>query len=64
MKCFRLMLSVALMSLSVTAVAQSDAQKSFDTLKTLAGSWEGQTAASGTPLDGKMMHVSLQRARA
>jgi phage tail protein X len=60
MKPFRLMLSVALMSLSAVAFAQSDAQKSFDTMKTLAGSWEGQSAATGTPLDGKMMHVSLR----
>src|SRR5437868_13148172 len=48
---FRFMLSVVLMALSTVAfaqsdapkpVAQSDAQKSFDKLKTLAGSWEGQ----------------------
>src|ERR1035438_4235324 len=60
MKSFRLMLSVALMSLSAVAFAQSDAQKSFDTMKTLAGSWEGKSAATGTPLDGKIMHVSLR----
>src|ERR1700683_3430561 len=60
MKSFRWLLSVALLSLSAVAFAQSDAQKSFDTMKTLAGSWEGQSAATGTPLDGKMMHVSLR----
>jgi hypothetical protein len=32
----------ALLALSLTAVAQSDAQQSFDKLKTLAGSWEGR----------------------
>jgi hypothetical protein len=32
---------LALLALSLTAVAQSDAQQSFDKLKTLAGSWEG-----------------------
>jgi len=51
MKFVRFMLLVALMSFSTVAfaqsdapkpVAQSDAQKSFDKLKTLAGSWEGQ----------------------
>src|SRR3984885_7284469 len=60
MKSFRWLLSVALLSLSAVAFAQSDAQKSFDTMKTLAGSWEGQSAATGTPLDGKIMHVSLR----
>jgi len=52
MKSLRVMLSV-LLSLSTVAFAQSDAQKSFDKLKTLAGSWEGT-------MDGKAMHVSLR----
>jgi hypothetical protein len=37
-----LLTSVVLMSLSSVAFAQSDAQKSFEKLKTLAGSWEGR----------------------
>jgi hypothetical protein len=41
MKSLRFMLSVLLMSLSTVAFAQSDAQKSFDKLKTLEGVWEG-----------------------
>ena len=41
MKSLRFMLSVVLMSLSTVAFAQSDAQQSFDKIKTLAGSWEG-----------------------
>jgi hypothetical protein len=51
MKCLRFMLSVAVMSLSAvsllwwfpgtTLAAQSDAQKSFDQLKNLAGTWQG-----------------------
>ena len=53
MKSHRFMLSVVLISLSTVAFAQSDAQKSFDKLKTLAGSWEAT-------LDGKPMHVSLR----
>ena len=53
MKSLRFMLSVVLISLSTVAFAQSDAQKSFDKLKTLAGSWEAT-------LDGKPMHVSLR----
>ena len=52
MKSHRFMLFVVLLSLSIVAFAQSaaqrpiapksEAQKSFDTLKTLAGEWEGQ----------------------
>src|SRR5207302_5040803 len=52
MKSHRFMLFVVLMSLSTVAFAQSEAhkpvapkseaQKSFDTLKTLAGEWEGK----------------------
>jgi hypothetical protein len=53
MKSLRLMLSVVLISLSTAAFAQTDAQKSFDKLKTLAGSWEGT-------MDGKPLHVSLR----
>ena len=54
MKSLRFMLSVVvLMSLSIAAFAQSDAQKSFDKLKTLAGSWEGS-------FEGGPVHVSLR----
>jgi len=53
MKSLRFLMPVVLMSLSTVALAQSDmhkttdkivpseAQKSFDTLKTLAGTWQG-----------------------
>jgi hypothetical protein len=53
MKIFRLVLSLALFSLSTAALAQPTAQKSFEQLKLLAGSWEGT-------LDGQQMHVSLR----
>jgi hypothetical protein len=42
MKFLRLMLSVVLISSSTVAFAQSGAQKSFDSLKALAGPWEGR----------------------
>jgi hypothetical protein len=42
MKSLRLVLSVVLISFSTVAFAQSDAQKSFATLKALAGPWEGR----------------------
>jgi hypothetical protein len=48
MKSLRI-LSVVLISLSTMAFAQSDAQKSFAKLKSLAGTWEG--AATVTPQD-------------
>ena len=41
MKSLRFLLCLVVMSLATAAVAQSDAQKSFDELKTLAGKWEG-----------------------
>lgn len=45
MKSLRFMLPAVLLSLSALAFAQSDAQKSFDKMKTLAGSWEGQVTS-------------------
>src|ERR1700733_11472335 len=53
MKSLRFLLSAVLMGLSSLAFAQSDAQKSFNQLKSLAGSWEGT-------VDGKPMHLSLR----
>src|ERR1700688_3078510 len=53
MKPIRFLLSAALMGLSTLAFAQSDAQKSFNQLKSLAGSWEGT-------MDGKPMQISLR----
>jgi hypothetical protein len=41
MKSLRLTLSIILISFATAAFAQSNAQKSFDALKALAGSWEG-----------------------
>ncbi|HEY1467796.1 MAG TPA: hypothetical protein VGF61_02045 [Candidatus Acidoferrum sp.] len=70
MKSLLSMLSVALLSLSTIAFAQSDAQKlpsdsqkAFDKLKTLAGSWEGHVTT--TPVqpemgDGARVDISLR----
>ncbi len=62
MKSLRFMLSVVLLSLSTLAFAQSDAQKSFDKLKTLAGSWEGHvtTVPPQADTEGKLVQVSLR----
>jgi hypothetical protein len=63
MKSFRFMLSiVVLTSLSTVAFAQSDAQKSFDKLKTLAGSWEAhvKTIPPQPEMDGTPMQLSLR----
>ena len=78
MKALRFLLPVVLMSLGTMAFAQSDshkmaetktaapkseAQTSFDTLKTLAGNWEGSVktdmpmAAKG---DDKPIHISMR----
>jgi hypothetical protein len=64
----RIALSVLFVLIAATAFAsdaaatQSDAQKSFDTLKTLAGSWEGHvtTLPQKAELEGKLMQVSLR----
>ena len=53
MKFHRFLIPVVLMGLSNTAFAASDAQKSFDNLKTLAGSWQGT-------YDGKPVEISLR----
>ena len=43
------------------AAPQSDAQKSFDQLKTLAGEWEGPVTVADAPeMSGAKMHLSLR----
>ncbi len=65
MKSLRVLLPLVLLSLSSAALAQSDAEKSFTSLKTLAGEWEGQVTVvppmPGMSTDGKAdLHVSLK----
>jgi hypothetical protein len=74
MKPFRLLLSTALILLSTVALArsgaskpdvpESEAQKSFDTLKTLAGEWEGRVTVVPATLqmsdDASLFRVSLR----
>jgi hypothetical protein len=52
----------AVMVLAAAAYAQSDAQKSFDQLKTLAGSWDGvvKTNPPSPDLDGKHVQATLR----
>jgi hypothetical protein len=69
------MLFVALMSLTTVAFAQHDAhkstdqvaspeaQKSFDTMKSLAGNWEGPVTVDPPQpemSDGKPLHISMR----
>jgi hypothetical protein len=64
----RIALSVVFVLIAATAFAAdaaatpSDAQKSFDKLKTLAGSWEGHvtTLPPQAEIEGKLMQVSLR----
>jgi hypothetical protein len=59
MKHLRLLLPIAL--LSTLAFAQSDAHKSFDQLKTLAGAWEGHvTTIPPSEMDGKSVQGTLR----
>jgi len=69
MKSPRFLLSVVLLSLSTVAFAQSaataapsEAQKSFDRLKTLAGTWEGtlKTDPPTPEVDGKHALATLR----
>jgi hypothetical protein len=53
----------ALLAFSTLASAQSDAQKSFDSLKTLAGNWTGPVTLDPAQADMKMdkpLHISLR----
>jgi hypothetical protein len=58
MKSLRFVAPAVLVLLSTMAFAQSDSQKSFDKLKTLAGTWQGQ-ATMDTP-DPGMNNAALQ----
>jgi hypothetical protein len=64
MKSRRLLSSlIFLLSLSIPVFAQSDAQKSFDKLKTLAGSWTGPATLNppqSDMADGTPMQLSLR----
>src|SRR5260370_1415044 len=61
MKSCRFMSCIVLMLISATvAFAQSDAQKSFDKLKTLAGSWEG--TYEGKPVQASLRVTSMGNA--
>jgi hypothetical protein len=77
MKSRSFVLFVVMMWLSTVTFAQSDAHKmdtpkipapkseaqtSFDTMKTLAGSWEGliKTVPQEAAIEGKLMHVSFR----
>src|SRR5882724_10207049 len=72
MNSLRFTLPVVVLSLSLVAFAQhdepttaapkSDADKTFDQLKTLAGTWEGvvKTLPQQPGMDGKPMHISFR----
>jgi hypothetical protein len=62
MKSLRITPVVFLLALSTAAFAQSDAQKSFDQIRTLAGSWEGHvtTIPPKSDIEGKPVQVSLR----
>jgi hypothetical protein len=63
MKLHRLM-TIGFFSLALSAVvfAQSDGQKSFDKMKTLAGTWEGHvtTVPLAPEIEEKVVHATLR----
>jgi phage tail protein X len=63
MKSIRLVLSFALLLIATAVFADSDAQKSFDQMKTLAGNWEGPVTIVPPQHDmstDKPIHVLLR----
>ncbi len=59
------LVSGVLISACVAAVAQTDGQKSFDRMTTLAGEWQGKMttkpdAGMGKDVEGMVMRVSLR----
>jgi len=64
MKSLRVLLPLVVFSLAAAAFAQSDAQKSFDSLKTLAGDWEGPVTVNPPMAEmsggSNIMHISLR----
>ncbi|HYK04704.1 MAG TPA: hypothetical protein VE974_23330 [Thermoanaerobaculia bacterium] len=62
MKSIRIALSILVMSICSAAFAQQEAQKSFERLKALAGTWEGRmTVHPPSPeIDGTLTTVTLR----
>lgn len=62
MKTIRIALSIVLMSICSAAFAQSDAKKSFERLKALAGTWEGRmtTHPRVAEIDGTLTTVTFR----
>lgn len=62
MRYLRFLMFAVLLSIPTGAFAQSDAQKPFETLKALAGSWEGPVTTDPTQaeMEGKVIQVSLR----
>jgi hypothetical protein len=64
MKILRVLFSGGLMAVCTVALAQTDGQKSFEQMKTLAGAWQGTVtttpAEMGHEMAGKTLQVSLR----
>ena len=62
MKTVRVVLQAVVLLLATVALAETDAQRSFEQLKTLAGSWEGPvtTVPPQPDLQGKLTDVTLR----
>ncbi len=63
MKSLRCLFFAALLLLTNAALAETDAQKSFDQLKTLAGTWEGPVTVNPPQPEmssDKPVHISLR----
>ncbi len=64
MKALRVLFSGVLMAVCSVALAQTDEQKSFEQMKTLAGAWQGKVTTTPTEgmmkMQGMVLNVSLR----
>ena len=64
MKALRVLFSGVLIAACSVALAQTDGQKSFDQMKTLAGAWQGKVTTTPTEgtmkMQGMVLNVSLR----
>lgn len=53
-------LALTMVALGQSGAPKTDAQKSFEKLKTFAGSWDAVLSGTGPEFDGKKMHITLR----
>jgi hypothetical protein len=54
------LLALAMVAFGQSVAPKTDAQKSFEKLKTFAGSWDAVLSGTGPEFDGKKIHITLR----